>query len=128
MVILLRGHYHLPMEVETHQTESDSVKNEAQLTKSTPDDTKAEDKNTHELSNYMFASDRQRRNMHPPARFGHADFVSYALIIAEELEHHEPKIFQEAISAKDKEKRVMAMTEELHSLERNHTWILVDRP
>lgn len=67
-------------------------------------------------------------NIHPPTRFGHAVLVSYAPITTAKLEYHEPRTFQEAISGKDKEKWMMAMTEELHSLDKNHTWKLGDKP
>lgn len=80
------------------------------------------------LRGYRLARDRQRRVIKPPARFGHSDMVSYALSIAEELEYQEPRDYREAINSPEKEKWIAAMQEEIDSLLKNGTWVLVDKP
>ena len=81
-----------------------------------------------QLGTYNLARDRQRRMIRPPQRFGHADMICYALNTAEEVEHEEPKSYKEAIKSKEKTLWLEAMKEELHSLSKNQTWTLVERP
>ena len=45
----------------------------------------------HDLSNYQLASDRAKRVIKPPKRYGHADIICYALSVAEEIQNSEPK-------------------------------------
>ena len=80
------------------------------------------------LGTYNLARDRQRRMIRPPQRFGHADMICYAVNTAEEVEHEEPKSYKEAIKSKEKTLWLEAMKEELHSLSKNQTWTLVERP
>ena len=79
------------------------------------------------LSDYLLVKDRTRRDIRPPARYMDADFVYYALCVAEELEISEPSTYKEAVGSKDKHKWIKAMNEEIDSLLKNKTWVLVLR-
>ena len=54
--------------------------------------------------------------------------VFYALAVAEEVIGEEPINYKQAMSSKDKEKWLGAMNEEIISLKKNNTWILVKKP
>ncbi|KAH9799312.1 hypothetical protein KPL71_000313 [Citrus sinensis] len=80
-----------------------------------------------ELNNYQLAMDRERRTIRMPKKYGIADLISYALSVAEELGGEEPINYKEAICKRDKVKWLVAMEEELASLKKNNTWILVEK-
>ena len=54
--------------------------------------------------------------------------MSYALQVAEEMDSFEPTTYQEAISYLGVDEWMMAMTEEIESLQKNQTWDLVVLP
>lgn len=54
--------------------------------------------------------------------------VSYALVTTHDIEYQEPQNYMEAITSKDTDKWLIAMTEEIQSLEKNYTWDLVNKP
>lgn len=56
---------------------------------------------------------------------GTADF---ALTVAEDIIHHEPSSYHEAVSSSQVASWVQAMTEEMESLHKNQTWDLVLPP
>src|SRR4051812_33725630 len=58
------------------------------------------------------------------ARYGWDDHVSFALV----TEAGDMGCYRDPIVANDHEKWVTAMEEEMESLERNETWLLVDLP
>lgn len=62
------------------------------------DDTKEVNQHETDTRNYILARDRQRRIIKPPARFGHADLIHFALTIAEEVDFQEPSTYKEAVS------------------------------
>ena len=62
----------------------------------------------------------------PPKRYGHADIICYALSVAEEIQNSKPKTWREAIESEDSRLWLQAMSEEMKSLRKNKTWILVD--
>ncbi|KAL1564721.1 Integrase catalytic domain-containing protein [Salvia divinorum] len=80
------------------------------------------------LDNYLLARDRKRRQITPPSRYSDNNMVYYALTVAEDLESSGPNSYREAMEDADKEKWILAMQEEIQSLMKNGTWILVDRP
>nr|KYP63308.1 Retrovirus-related Pol polyprotein from transposon TNT 1-94 [Cajanus cajan] len=81
------------------------------------------------IQSYSLARDRERRAHKAPQRYGHADLVSFAFTVGLDLEDHdEPKSYSEAMRSKDKNSWLKAMKEEMGSLEKNQTWILVDKP
>ena len=52
----------------------------------------------------------------------------FALCVAEGIEYGEPSNYREALQSKECQKWMQAMIEEIESLLKNGTWILVDRP
>lgn len=76
----------------------------------------------------MLARDRKKRNIRPPSRFDDIDVAAYALVMSEQVEEDEPLTFWEAIRSKDGKKWRKASDEEMDSLEKNGTWVLIDRP
>jgi len=82
----------------------------------------------HDLSNYQLTRDREKRVIKPPKRYGHADIICYALSVAEEIQNTKPKTWREAIKSEDNQLWLQAMSEEMESLRKNKTWILVDQP
>lgn len=81
-----------------------------------------------ELENYQLARDREIRVKMVPRRYGIVDLISYALAAADKVNREEPVKYKEAMSSKDKCKWLAAMKEEITSLKKNNTWILVKRP
>lgn len=79
-------------------------------------------------NDYNLVRDRARRVIVPPERFGYAELIHYALTVADELQESEPSNYKEAMSSTRNKEWLEAMTEELRSLEKNRTWILVDPP
>ncbi|KAL0433079.1 UNVERIFIED_CONTAM: Retrovirus-related Pol polyprotein from transposon TNT 1-94 [Sesamum latifolium] len=77
---------------------------------------------TNELQAYNLARDRQRRtNIKPPSRLGYEDMVSFALLVSRD----EPTTFHGAITSHEKKGWMGSMVEEIGSLQKNHTWELV---
>lgn len=91
-------------------------------------ESEAEEDSPKDLKNYMLARDRKKRNIRPPSRFDDADVAAYALVMSEQVEEDEPLTFWEAIRSKDGKKWRKASDEEMDSLEKNGTWVLIDRP
>ena len=84
------------------------------------------------LSNYQLARDRPRRHVVPPIRYNDYDCseeeVAFALYIAEMVNIEEPHDLTEAKASRDWIKWNAATDDEMDSLRRNETWILVDKP
>ncbi|KAH9762165.1 hypothetical protein KPL70_000710 [Citrus sinensis] len=74
------------------------------------------------------ARDRERRHTRPPARYAYADMVAHALMSAEDVAIEEPNSYREAMNSKNSRKWIKAIREEIDSLVRNQTWILVPNP
>ena len=81
-----------------------------------------------EPGSYKLARDRVRRVIKPPAKYSDAEFLFFALLVAEEVEYSDPSTYEEAMDCKEWEKWMKAMVEEIDSLLRNGTWVLVERP
>lgn len=77
------------------------------------------------LENYPLARDREMREIHPPARYNQAELVFYALVVAEEIDYSEPATYAEAMRSKERKQWIQAMKEEIESLLKNKTWVLV---
>ncbi|KAG8478350.1 hypothetical protein CXB51_028073 [Gossypium anomalum] len=94
--------------------------------KSTPQaSTKIENRVT-SSPQYSIAKNRTRREIKPPKKYAEADLVTYALNVAEDIvTNQEPSNYSEAISCEDSEKWMFAMQEEMESLHKNKTWVLV---
>ena len=80
------------------------------------------------LGRYNVARDRQMRAVRPPIRYGFLDLLSYALSSAVEVGGDEPLSYEEAVMSKHSKKWLAAIDFEMESLEKNKTWILVERP
>lgn len=81
-----------------------------------------------DLSNYQLARDRQRRsNVAAPQRYGHAEMIYFCLCTAEEVVIQEPKTYSEAMKGSERIRWLRAMKEEMDSLVRNGTWVLVSK-
>lgn len=65
------------MQIEVEDATGDSTRSKRQ-----EDATEEES----DLRDYQLARDRQRRESRPPSRFGYADFIAYALTVAEEVD------------------------------------------
>lgn len=109
-------------EVEETTTETEEVQTEHQNTSSD------EEQPVNDLENYLLARDRTRRIIHPPERFSEADMVYFALNTAEEVDYSEPSSYADAMRSKERHYWVRAIIEEIRSLIKNGTWILVDKP
>ena len=72
--------------------------------------------------------DRSRRQIRAPARYAHAEITSFAFNTIEEVGKLEPKSYREAVTWSEKEKRLAAIEDEMESLNKNNTWVLVDKP
>lgn len=97
-----------------HEINDENVERESQLKQ--------------EPGSYTLARDRQRRVIRPPQKFGQADMVYYALTIAEQIDYQEPTSYKEALAGNDSCKWIEAMNEELESLNKNQTSVLVSKP
>ena len=103
------------------QSGSQTVDDDSQLSDSQADPQE-------DLRNYQLARDRVRRtNMRPPARYVDSEMLYFALCVAEQVVFSELESYQLAISCIEKDKWLQAMIEEVDSLIKNKTWILVDR-
>lgn len=81
-----------------------------------------------DLNNYQLARDRVRReNIKAPSRYAEAGIISYALCTAEKVECAEPATYSEAVASRENKSWIKAMNDEINSLIRNKTWILVER-
>ncbi|OAE29571.1 hypothetical protein AXG93_702s1250 [Marchantia polymorpha subsp. ruderalis] len=81
-----------------------------------------------DLDSYQLARYQHRREIRAPKRYGYSDLVAFALIATEELEDLEPMSYREAVMSKDKKLWKCAMEEKMTSLDKNKTWVLVDKP
>ncbi|KAH9804147.1 hypothetical protein KPL71_002018 [Citrus sinensis] len=128
----------LQQKVETELTISEQPTNhkpnlEVELTddhKDTDEESKSYDNKSRslEMNNYQLARDRERRVIKMPKKYGIADLISYALNVAEEVIGEEPSSYKQAMNSRDKTKWLSAMEEEISSLKKNNTWILVRKP
>lgn len=112
------------------EVEKEKIDNHSSITEQHESETEIESTQS-ELNNYQLARDRQRREIHPPNKFGYADivdFTAFALCTASEIENSEPASYAEAINSKDRRKWIQAINEEMDSLIKNKTWTLVHKP
>ncbi|KAJ0844964.1 putative RNA-directed DNA polymerase [Helianthus annuus] len=76
---------------------------------------------------YSIAKDRPRRQIVVPSKY-RDDISAFVFSVAEEESMYEPLTYFEAVNSSNKEKWEQAMKDEMHSLYKNKTWELVDRP
>ena len=77
---------------------------------------------------WKLARDRAKRNVRPSSRYSDAEYLFYCLMVAEEIEYSEPSSYEETVESKDWEKWMQVMIDEIDSLLKNGTWVLVERP
>ncbi|KAH9649106.1 hypothetical protein KPL70_025861 [Citrus sinensis] len=80
------------------------------------------------LQDYQLAKDNEMRVIRAPKKYAYADRITYALTAAHELDYDEPKSYKEAVSGKNEDQWLEAMKEEMDSLNKNDTWVLVRKP
>lgn len=110
-------------EVEPHnetETHGDSAENS--------ENTNNSETNEDVVPERVIARDKPKRKIKLPAKFSDYSMLYYALAIAEEMEYHEPSSYKEAVRSPEKDKWLKAMQEEIDSLYKNQTWVLVLRP
>ena len=61
-----------------------------------------ESNKTSELVNYQLARDREMRVVKLPKRYGIANLISYALMVADEVIGEEPESYKQAMNSRDK--------------------------
>lgn len=87
-----------------------------------------DDTNEEQQQEYSIATGRARRQIRPPQRYAHADLVSATFNAKETIELQEPSSYREAITSTESAQWSIAMSEEIESLHKNHTWELVKPP
>lgn len=90
--------------------------------------------NQQDLSDYQLARDRGRRQVRQPSKYkdyqqyeGDDEIAGFAYLMIEDAGRPEPGSYQEALEDPDSELWIQAADEEMESLLKNKTWILVDR-
>ena len=73
---------------------------------------------------YSIVKGRAKRVHKAPQRYGFEDKVSFALVTS----NGDPFTFKEATNKKGNDKWLVAMSEEMESLQKNKTWELVKLP
>ena len=111
---------------ESEESEnSESKTEEHNETEDTPGETSTEN-----LSDYVLARDRAKRTIKKPSMYeeGGDYVVAYALMCAKDVDIEEPKTVAEAMRSKYWIYWKKAMKEEIDSLAKNNTWLVVDKP
>ena len=81
-----------------------------------------------DLRNYQLVRDRVRRtNIRPPAKYMDLEMLYFALCVAKQVAFSEPDSYKSAMNCPEKDRWLQAMIEEIDSLIKNKTWILVDK-
>lgn len=127
------GSSYLPMEVELQEGSgengegvefSDSDEQAHEISDDESQEVPAEG----DLDNYQLARDRTRRaNVKKPARYSNSSLVYYAFCATEVVESVEPSNYKEAVKSRERDRWIKAMQDEIDSLLKNKTWILVTR-
>lgn len=63
-----------------------------------------------------------------PKKYGIVDLISYALMVAEDVNGGKPTSYKKAVRSKQKSEWLTTIKEEITSLKKNDTWVLVDKP
>lgn len=80
------------------------------------------------LADYQLARDRERRITRPPKRYDELGELGFAYNLTEDGGVLEPQSYSEAMASSERELWKGYTDEEMVSLNKNHTWDLVDRP
>ena len=103
----------LTVEVEFDENSSPSDKGDVEI-----------DPQQQQKEFYSIAKDREKRVHRVPQRYGFEDMVSFVLVTS----GGDPFTFKEATNRKENDKWLVAMSEEMESLQKNKTWELVKFP
>ncbi|KAD5962030.1 hypothetical protein E3N88_13503 [Mikania micrantha] len=107
--------------------EGDGVQIEVEETGNIEDSSDGTSSSQRTGTEYSLARDRPRRNVVPPLRYTAGDDISAVAFMAAEMEDiFEPLSYDDAISCQEREKWLNAMKDEMDSLWKNGTWVLVD--
>ncbi|CAA7014375.1 unnamed protein product [Microthlaspi erraticum] len=118
----------VPSSVQGGAAQNTETKSESESSSSSDDETEEKNEVTQDLSEYLLARDRDRRQTKKPSKYGEADIVAFSLICADSINLDEPKSYAEAQRSKDKKLWNAAEDEEMDSLIKNLTWILTNKP
>lgn len=80
------------------------------------------------LDDYQLVKDRERRQVKPNLKYISSNLMKFVLVSGEALESVEPTSFEEAVNCENSESWKKAMREEIQSLNKNETWMLVEKP
>ncbi|KAI5666545.1 hypothetical protein M9H77_16398 [Catharanthus roseus] len=83
---------------------------------------------TQALRDYQLARDRVRRVPKDHPQYGYSYIVSYAFAVVSYVEEKEPLCFSEVLKSPNRFLWLREMEEEMFSLNKNKTWILVPKP
>lgn len=72
--------------------------------------------------------DKVRKQTRAPDIFGYTNLIAFALISVDDMAIEELGSYSKAIESKGCDKWLIAMQEEMDSLQRNNTWTLVPNP
>lgn len=81
-----------------------------------------------DLQGYNLVRDRGKRVGKRPKMYGHAELISYAFSVVEEIEAYEPRNYGEAYKLRDTEKWLQEIQEKMQSFYNNQILILVGKP
>lgn len=112
-------------ELEMEFNQEDDHRSEEELDS---EKTRSQEKDSDESECYQLVRDRELTVSKPTQRYGYVDTINYALSTTLEKNELEADSYQEAMDRKDKHKWLQAMQEEMNSLKKNGTWILVKQP
>lgn len=63
-----------------------------------------------------------------PKKYGIVDLISYALMVAENVNGGKPTSYKKVVRSKQKSEWLTTMKEEITSLKKNDTLVVVDKP
>ena len=114
--------------VETSEFEVEAEENQQQQKEEISASESSQEPQPPTPQSWKLARDRARRAVKPSTKYSDAEFLFFCLLVAEEVEYSEPCSYEEAVESKDHQKWMQAMIEEIDSLLKNGTWVLVERP
>ncbi|KAL2487476.1 cysteine-rich RLK (RECEPTOR-like protein kinase) 8 [Abeliophyllum distichum] len=123
----------IPDEDHSNSNDPDLSLDSENITSNLPNITEFDESDSEEeidntnLQNYQLIRDRAKRTVKPNPKYTAKGLMSLLLHAGREIESIEPISYVEVVSSKDSTAWVEAMKEEISSLHKNKTWILVDR-
>lgn len=124
------------VETDIEATESEEAKSAEQKvehsnnckTSEEPSEQFKEGNKSSELKTYQLVRDMERIAIKMLRKYGITYLISYALTVADEVNSRDPLSHREAMCCEDKLKWYATMQDEITSLKKNNTWILVEKP